>query len=245
MNILKLFRKNRTVNGEDEFILDDESGFAVQEAYKALRTNVIFSLPGNGPKCIGITSATKGNGKSTTALNTAIAFGQIGKKVIVLDGDLRLPTVASKLNIKGEPGLSNILIGSSDVTECIQHNEEHGIDVIPSGIIPPDATVLLQSSEMAKLIDNLKRKYDYVFIDLPPVLVTIDAALLSKVVDGFLLVVKHGVSEYRSVAAMMNQLKYADAHVLGVVYANADVGGRKRYYSHYGYYKNEDSHADR
>ncbi|MDY2628734.1 MAG: CpsD/CapB family tyrosine-protein kinase [Lachnospiraceae bacterium] len=242
MNIFskKLFQNNKRESGEDEFLLDDNSGFAIQEAYKALRTNVIFSLPGNDPKCIGVTSATQGNGKSTNALNMAISFAQIGKKVIVVDCDLRLPTIAAKLNVKGEPGLSNILIGSSTMGECIQHNDAHNIDIIPSGIIPPDATVLLQSEQMKKLIANLKIRYDYVFIDMPPVLVTADAAILSGLVDGFLLVVKHGVSEYRSVAAMINQLKYADAHILGVIYASADEGSRRLKYGHYGYYRKKE-----
>ncbi|MDY2627617.1 MAG: CpsD/CapB family tyrosine-protein kinase [Lachnospiraceae bacterium] len=234
--------KKSPVGGENEFLLTEESGFAVQEAYKALRTNVIFSLPGSGSKCIGVTSATKGNGKSTNILNMAISFGQIGKKVIVLDGDMRLPTVASKLNIKAVPGLSNILVGSAVPEECIQHVEACNIDVIPSGIIPPDTTVLLQSSQMEKLIAQLKEIYDYIFIDLPPVLVAIDAVLISHLIDGFLIVVKHGESEYRSVSAMLNQLKYANAHILGAIYANADLGGKRKSYSHHKYYQYGDSY---
>lgn len=232
-------------NIEDEFILDENSGFVIQEAYKALRTNVMFSLPGSGPKCIGITSATQGNGKSTNSLNIAIVFAQIGKKVLVIDGDLRLPTVASKLNIKGEPGLSNILNGSESLETCIQHIEIHNIDVIPSGTIPPDATVLLQSPGMEELLTELKEDYDYIFIDLPPVLVTIDAALIAGIVDGFLLIVKNDISKFRSVAGMINQLKYANAHIIGIVYANADIGNRKKQYEHYGYYKNGDGHGNK
>lgn len=238
-----VFRKKNVTKGEDEFLLDDKSGFAIQEAYKALRTNIVFSLPGNGSKCIGVTSATQGNGKSINTLNMAIAFAQIGKKVAVIDCDLRLPTVATKLNIKGEPGLSNILIGSSSLEECVQHVETYNIDVIPSGIIPPDATVLIQSPQMEQLIAQLKEQYDYIFIDLPPVLVTIDAVLLSKLVDGFLLIVRHGASEYRSVAAMLNQMKYASARILGVVYAGADMGDKRKRYAHYGYYQYGDSHG--
>lgn len=245
MNLFFGKSKKRLSSIEDEFLLDENSGFAIQEAYKALRTNVMFSLPGSGSRCIGITSATQGNGKSTNTLNIAISFGQIGKKVLVIDSDLRLPTVASKLNIKGELGLSNILIGSTSPEECIQHIEAHNIDVLPSGIIPPDATVLLQSPEMGALITKLKEMYDYIFIDLPPVLVTIDAALIAGIVDGFLLIVRHGSSEYRSVAGMINQLKYANAHIIGVVYANAEVGGRKKQYAHYGYYQSGDKHGHR
>ena len=243
---LKKFNKRFSAAGkENNYLLTEESGFAIQEAYKALRTNVIFSLPGGGSKCIGVTSATQGNGKSTNTLNMAISFGKIGKKVIVLDGDMRLPTVASKLEIKAVPGLSNILVGTSEPGECIQHVEAYNIDVIPSGVIPPDTTVLLQSSQMGELISFLKENYDYIFIDLPPALATIDPILISPFVDGFLVVVKHGESEYRSVSAMLNQMKHANARILGAIYSNADLGGkgkgiyRNKYYKYGGSYEKE------
>lgn len=235
--VKSIFKTKRDTKTEDDsLLLNSESNFAIQEAYKALRTNVTFSLPGGGAKCIGITSATQGNGKSTNAINLAISFAQIDKRVIVIDCDLRLPTVASKLDIKGEPGLSNLLIGSGKLEDTIQRVESMGIDVLPSGIVPPDATRLLESEQMRVLLEELKERYDYIFIDLPPVMVTPDAVILSKYIDGFLLVARHGVSEYRSVGAMLNQLKFVDAKVIGFVYTGAEVGGHKHYGHYYGSY---------
>lgn len=237
MSFFSKKRMKQLKKKENELILTLDSSFVIQEAYKTLRTNIKFSFPNKGSKCIGVTSATQGNGKSTNVLNLAISFAQIGSKVILIDGDMRRPTVASKLNIPGEPGLSNFLVGAVELKDVVQHNEEHGIDVITSGTIPPDATVLLESEGMPMLIQNLKQQYDYVFIDLPPVLVAADVVISSKYVDGFLLVVRHGVSEYHSVAEMMGQLEYVDAHILGVVYASADINSKQKRYSHYGYYK--------
>ena len=220
-----------------EFRLSEDSPFAVQEAYKALRTNLIFSLPGSSSKCIGITSSGQSEGKSQNILNLAISFGQLGKKVLLIDCDMRLPTIAAKLGIPGRPGLSELLVGQSEGNEVIYRIEESNIDVPPSGTIPPDPTSLLESEQMGKTLEILRKVYDYIFIDLPPVTVVTDAAILAKYLDGFLLVVKHNQSTYRAVSAMLNQLRFADAKILGFVYVNAEADGKKYYRGYYGYGK--------
>ena len=126
-----------------KMLLSEDSSFPMREAYKSLRTNVGFSLPGNDSKCIGVVSANRGEGKSTIAINLAISFAQANKKVIVVDCDMRLPTIGSKIGITPIPGLSNYLAGSEDVQgNLIQHVDEYGIDVLASGDIPPDPTKL-------------------------------------------------------------------------------------------------------
>lgn len=225
-------QRRAAASGEQWHILNDGSPFAVVEAYKALRTNVLFSLPSGGAKCIGITSATKSEGKSSTALNLAISFSQIGKRVLIIDCDMRLPTIASKLGIPGAPGLSDILVGNREVASALRQNGEFGITVLPSGTIPPDPTYLLESQRMKALMEILRKHFEIIIVDLPPVNSVADAAILAQQLDGFLLVVRHGVAEYHEVNSMLNQLRLANAKILGMVYNDAPVTG-KSYYKHY------------
>ncbi len=220
-----------------KLLLTESSPFTIREAYKALRTNVAFSLPGNEAKCVGITSAIRGDGKSSIAVNLSISFGQIGKRVVLIDCDMRRPTVASKLGIKGRPGLSDFLVGEEKFENVIQKVTNLGIDVIPAGNIPPDATGLLESKQMQALLETLRKYYHYIIVDLPPVVTVTDAAILSKHIDGFLLVVHHGKTEYREAAEMLRQLHFAEAKTLGFVYNDAPVE-RKKYYHNYYYAKN-------
>ena len=212
--------------------LSSDSPFAVTEAYKALRTNVLFSLPDGGSKCIGVTSATKGEGKSSTALNLAISFAQIGKNTLIIDCDMRLPTIASKLGVSGVPGLSNILVKNENVADALRQIGKLGITVLPSGTIPPDPTYLLESKRMESLLGVLRKYYEVIIVDLPPVNSVTDAAIMARYLDGMLLVVRHNVAEYREVQSTLNQLKLADAKILGLVYNDAPVTG-KSYYKHY------------
>ena len=213
-------------------VLNNDSPFAVVEAYKALRTNVLFSLPDSGTKCIGVTSATKGEGKSSTALNLAISFAQIGKKTLIIDCDMRLPTIASKLGVPGVPGLSDILVKEGNVSTALRQIGELGITVLPSGTIPPDPTYLLESHRMKALMEILRKYFEIIIVDLPPVNSVADAAILAQQLDGFLLVVRHGVAEYHEVSSMLSQLRLTNAKILGMVYTGAPVTG-KSYYKHY------------
>lgn len=213
-------------------LLREKSPFMLREAYKALRTNVSFSMPGSEAKCIGISSSNRGEGKSTNSINLAIAYAQIGKKVILIDCDLRLPTAASKLGISGRPGLSDFLIGEAAWGEVLRPNVE-GVDVLPAGTIPVDPTGLLESRQIEDLLQRLRERYDYVLVDLPPVNAVTDAAIMSRCIDGFLLVVRHEETHYKEIAEMLRQLKIAGARVLGFLYNDAPVNGKRYYYKKY------------
>lgn len=243
-------KKNKTTNtifDKSKMLLSDNSEFSIKEAFKTLRTNVMFSLPGNESKCIGIVSANRGEGKSSVALNLGISFAQIGKKVIVIDCDLRLPTIASKLEIDSKPGLSNFLSGNSDMNdELIKHSDEYGIDVITSGDIPPDSTTLIGSKHMDRMIEMLKEYYDYIILDFPPVTLVTDAVLLTHLVDGYLLVIKHNASEMQRISNMLRQLGFADAKIIGYVYNGKNnhdkyYRGKNNYYYYNYYYKSHNS----
>lgn len=210
-----------------KILLTEKSPFSVQEAYKTLRTNVSFSLPGNKCKCIGICSSSRGEGKSSIAVNLAISFAQINKKVVLVDCDMRLPTVAAKLNINGVPGLSNFLTGDLEALP-IQRINSLGIDVITSGNIPPDSTTLIASSLMAETIEVLKERYDYIIFDFPPVTIVSDAVLLSDKMDGYLIVTRHMRSEFQEVSETIRHLRFASAKIIGFVY-NGKISDKKYY----------------
>lgn len=222
-------KKNKTNQIFDgkTMLLSANSPFSVQEAYKTLRTNVAFSLPGSECKCVGITSANRGEGKSTIAINLAISLAQLNKRVVLIDCDMRLPTVASKMNFKANEGLSNYLSGAIDQLP-LYRIESRGIDIIPSGNIPPDSTILINSEEMKKLIRLLRESYDYVVLDFPPINIVSDAVLLSGEIDGYLMVVRHGYSENQKVNEALRQMRFADAKIIGFVYNGK--GSDRKYY---------------
>ena len=227
-------------------LLSDKSSFSVQEAYKTLRTNISFSMPGNDCKCIGVTSANRGDGKSSVAVNLAISFAQIGKKVVIIDCDMRLPTVALKIGIEPKPGLSNFLVGSNNIEELlIRRVQDKGIDVLPAGNIPPDPTKLLESQQMNDLIDVLKNHYDYIIIDLPPLMPVSDAVILAKYIDGYLIVVRHEKSEFAKISDTLHQLEFAGAKIIGFVYngkvseSHYGKSRKNRNYYYYDYYKKQ------
>lgn len=238
-------KKSKTITNVDanKVLLTENSPFSVQEAYKTLRTNISFSLPGGGCKCIGVTSANRGDGKSSVVVNLGISFAQINKKVVVVDCDMRLPTVAAKIGIPSKPGLSNFLVGANGVEDLvIRRVEDMGIDVVPAGNIPPDPTKLLESTYMSNLMEVLRKHYDIVVIDLPPLLPVSDAAILSKYIDGYLIIVKHNNSEFAKVEDTLHQLEFSNAKIIGFVYNGKTFEnryykkGRKSYY-YYDYYK--------
>lgn len=221
-------------------LLSSKSPFSVQEAYKTLRTNVTFSLPGTDCKCIGITSANRGEGKSTVAVNLSISLAQLNKKVILIDCDMRLPTVITKLGVNAKEGLSNYLSGMIGEVPVVRIGNI-GVDIIPSGNIPPDATTLIDSEAMKELVSLLKESYDYIVFDFPPINIVSDAVLLSGMIDGYLMVVRHGISEFKKVNEALRQMKFADAKIIGFVY-NGKSNDNKYYKSKRYYYYRYDNY---
>lgn len=220
------------------YLLSDKLAFSVQEAYRSLRTNITFALPGNECKCIGVTSAMPGEGKSTTAANLAISLGQIGKRVILVDCDMRLPTVATKFRVDAVPGLSDFLVGHARIEEALRNAERFGIHLLPAGNIPPDATGLLEAKQLERLFDALRKNYDYIIVDLPPVVTVPDASILSKHLDGYLMVVRERETEHRAVKEMLRRLQMAEAKPLGFVVTGSDSEGQKYKYKYgKGYYR--------
>ncbi len=219
-------------HNQKEYLLTKDVPFSVEEAYKSLRTNLIFSLPEDKCKIIEVTSSVQGEGKSTTATNLAISLRKNGSSVVLIDCDLRLPTIARKLRVNQKPGLTNLLFGMNSAQEVIQHHEV-GVDVIAAGDLPPNPSEALGSARMNTVLDFLANNYDYVIIDAPPVGVVTDAAVLAKKASGVLLVARKGVSSFESVNGAIDTLKIANANILGFIMTDADVSAK--YYESYGY----------
>lgn len=234
-------KKNQTVqhsSWDRGTMFGANMSFAAAEAYKLLRTNIMFSFAEDRCHIFGVTSATSGEGKSLTACNIAYSLAEAGKKVLLLDGDLRLPTVASKLELKAEPGLTNLLISHEDYHRMVQRcPDAPDLDVITAGAPSPNPSELLGSARMEELMEQITRDYEYVVVDLPPVTVVSDALVVSKLLHGVIMVVRNGVVEEKMLADAMRQLRMVDLRVLGFVYNGSLAGDkkyRKNYYKHYG-----------
>ena len=237
---MKISVKKQAVSSTEQptyNILNEDTPWTVKEAYKTMRTNVTLSLPDEGHRVIAFTSAEPHDGKTTNAINFAISLAQIDKKVLLIDCDLRKPMVAKMLDIPGEPGLSDMVSGQGRARDGMRHLDAYGIDVIPAGTLTPDPTLLLQSSRMKMILQEMKKVYEYIVVDLPPATVVTDSSILAELMDGFLLVVRHDTTDYRSVSDMMEQLKMANAQIIGFVYNGIGSGEDRYYKNNYGYKK--------
>lgn len=221
--------------------LDRDPKSPISEAYRTLRTNIQFSSIDKKIQSIVVTSSVESEGKSTTAVNIAASFIQMGKKVIILDADMRRPRLAKIFDLTNRDGLSNVLFEKLDVFEKIRKVE--GLHILPSGPIPPNPAEMLSSDRMRHVIDQLKEAYDYIIVDSPPVSYVTDGAILSSICDGTLLVVAAGQTDQRVAIAAKEQLDKVSANILGVVLTKIPVKGKGYYKYHYSSlysYTNED-----
>lgn len=225
---------NAGFTNQVEYLLTDTVPFAIQEAYKMIRTNIIFSIPDQKCKKILVTSALQGEAKSTTAVNVSIAFAQNQSRILLVDCDLRLPTDAKKLNAQQSPGLTNLLVGMCTLDEAIQKLPS-GLDVLAAGDIPPNPSELLGSPRMEQLMKELESRYEYIILDTPPICAVADATILSKMASGVILVVRQGIATRENVNNALEKLKVANAKVLGIVMTGAANEKTKSYSKGKGY----------
>jgi capsular exopolysaccharide synthesis family protein len=216
-------------------------GSAVAEAYRVLRTSVLLSTAGNPPKTILITSAQPGEGKTTTAINTATSLAQLGGSVLLIDCDLRKPSVHKALGLDRSEGLSTYLSRKVNVEDLIKPLPVANLSVLQSGPVPPNAAELISSAQMKELLKTLGEKYDHIVIDSPPLINVTDPVILSTMVDGVVLVVQGGKSTREVVRRARMELATANAKVFGVVLNNVNLKREgyndyyyDRYYSSYG-----------
>lgn len=206
----------------------------ISEQFRTIRTNITFSMPDQELKTILVTSSTPGEGKSTTAANLGVVFAQEGKRVLIIDGDLRKPTLHHTFKIFNEIGLSDILVRKASFNEAIQETFIVGLYVMTSGPISPNPAELLSSKMMDEILRDVKRDYDIIIVDSPPLLSVSDTQILSNKCDGTLLIVNSGVVEKEVVQKATAILAQSQAKVLGVVLNNYVSPSNKHYYDYYG-----------
>lgn len=251
LNLKKLVnlkpKKTASTTNSQLAILSKDSSFTIKEAYKSLRTNLIFSMgtPTGKAKVLSIVSSAPSEGKTTTAINIAISFAETDCKVLLVDCDLRKPKLHKYMKIKNTTGMSNILGGFVSAKDGI-FKSRYGFDYILAGRIPPNPAELLSSDKFSELFDSLKDSYDYIFIDCPPVNVVSDALTISTYADGVLYVVNPGIIMTSDVKEGIAKLQFINAKIYGFVanavetYTKHKYSGKMRtkygYGSKYGYY---------
>ena len=221
-------------------IMGSEMSFAASEAYKLLRTKLQYSFADEKScRVIGVSSAMAGEGKSLTAVNLSMALAQLNQKVLLIDCDMRRPSLAAKLNLSKTPGLSGFLSGQKKMNTLIHAYKEgtqHAFHVITSGENPPNPVELLSSARMSKMLEALHEPYDYIILDLPPVGEVTDALAISKETDGILLVVRENYCNRHLLSDTIQQFEFVGSRILGVAYnCSAEEGGHygKRYHRYY------------
>ena len=214
------------------------------EAYRTLRTNIQFSAVDNELKTLLVTSSEKGEGKSTTICNMAIAFAQVEKKILIIDCDLRCPTIHRYFNLSNTCGLSNYLTSHIEV-ETVIFSTKEGVDIVPSGVIPPNPAELLNSRKFKETVKQLKERYDMILLDCPPIGLVTDAGVIANEMDGTLFVVKSHKIDERSVIRSMKLLNNVGAKVIGTVLSAVPIDN-KGYYGYQQYsYDEENTKAKR
>ena len=216
-------------------LITGDAPFEFSEAYKALRTNFNFVSRNGENRKVLITSTIPNEGKTSVAINLAISLVQTGKRVLLVDADMRNPSLHIYLNLKRdrERGLSSILMTGMPLEEAIVETL-HGFDVIHGGPIPPNPVELVSSKDMQMLLDSAVERYDYVICDAPPVGIVTDAAALSTLCDGVLFVVRQKMGKKSQVMGAVHRLQSVNAKILGVIFNHYDMSDVSE--KEYGYY---------
>lgn len=205
----------------------------ISEAFRTLRTNIEFSSIDERIHVLMLTSAGPGEGKSTTTANLAVAYAQADKKVLVIDADLRKPTMHHTFMKTNRWGLSNVVSGQSAPAEVIVETDIHNLFLMPSGPVPPNPSEMLASKRMTAMIEELKGVFDMIIIDTPPALAVTDAQVVATKVDGVLLVIDYGKVKREAAIKVKANLEHVNARLLGVVLNNVDKNSGEGYYYYY------------
>ncbi len=253
MGLLKKNKKHSSFSGnETQKTLHKNLEFTATEQYKLLRTNLNFTLP-EGEKCpvIGVTSSIRGEGKSTTAVNLSYVLAEKGSKVLLIDGDLRIPSVAKKMDIENIKGLTDFLMNRNIEIDSFKTEVLENWYIIPSGEIPPNPSELLGSTRMEAVLSEFKKSFDYIVVDLPPVNIVSDALSIADYLSGMIVVIREEYTEKKELERCIRQLKLSNVNVLGCVMneAKSNSGSyskykKYRYYKYYRYYQKTDEVDD-
>lgn len=227
----------------DNLITYKNAKSPIAESYRMLRTNLQYLNIDKQNRAIVVTSGNKAEGKTTTLSNLAITMAQSGKKVILVECDLRKPRVHKTFDIDGKLGITNIIVEHKSIDEVVSDIEEiPNLSVMQAGPIPPNPAEILESKAMKELVEKLKQMYDVVLFDAPPICSVTDAAILSGITDGVILVVASGSANIEATKLAKGLLDKVGANILGVVLTKADISKNGAYYYYYDdYYAESDN----
>lgn len=228
-----LFHKRNKTHATLSMLTKDN--FVAYESYKAIRTNILHILKNPESNQILITSPYAGAGKTTTSANLSFTFAQLGKKVLVIDADMRKPSLHKMFSISHVPGLSEYLREKVDNLNIVA-TEYENLYILPAGSTPDNPSELLHSPMFSKLIADISKNYDYIFIDAPPVDVVTDAVIISQYVAGTLLVIRQNFTEKDTLTRTVNVLKNVNANILGYILNAIDY---KKFSYRYGHYSSK------
>lgn len=225
--------KDRRTSPAIEFETDNS---AIAEAFRRIRTNLQFLAVDNPPKSILVASSLPGEGKSTTAINIALALAEADHNVVLVDGDMRRPMLDKYLNVVGSVGFSTVLSGAASLSEVLQKTDFSRVTVLTSGPVPPNPSELLGSHAAHKMFEDLRSQFDYVIVDSSPLLAVTDAAILATNLDGVLLIARHGQTKRDQLAHAVNSLTNVGISPLGTIFTMTPSRGESSYsYGYYGY----------
>lgn len=221
--------------------------FSVVEAYKTIRTNLQFSFTRKSGNVVIVSSTLPRDGKSTVVANIAVAFAQIGMKVLIIDSDMRKPRINKFFGVSATPGLSNTLAGLSSLHDVIQTTRYKNLHIIASGILPPNPAELIAGAAMERTLTDLRDEYDVILLDTPPVNIVSDAVIATKYADGVVIVARHAVTTHPDLSRAIKSFEFVNAKIFGIILNAVDYAkiygkqygsyGRKNY-SGYAYGKN-------
>ena len=209
------------------------------EAFRTLRTNIQFSSLDNELKSIVVTSSGSGEGKSTILSNLAITMAESGKRVIIVDCDLRKPSIHKKMGVTNSVGLTNVLVQNMLKEDCIVESPVKNLYILTSGPVPPNPAELLGTKKMRDFIEELKNEFDVILIDAPPVLAVTDAQILSTIADGVIFVASYGEAQKNALVDAKQLIDKVGGKIIGIVFNKVpeEVSGYGKYYK--GYYDKE------
>ena len=227
----KLAENNGFSKSDPKKILCQNSPFAVKEAYNAIRTNLLFTQQGEKCPIFVVTSPTANNGKTINSINLAVSFAQMGKRTLLIDADMRNPTIHRMFSISVKNGLSEILAGLTD-NISVSKTDVENLSVLTAGKIPPNPAELLSSARMDKLLEFVKEHYDCVFIDTPPINLVTDSTIFAQKVTGYIVIVKTDTTNTHDVKTTVTNIEQNDGNILGFILNDVN-SEKKKYYSYY------------
>lgn len=212
------------------FIVDKLPKSITAESYRSLRTNIQYSSIDKQVKTLVVTSSNAGEGKSTVSGNLAYTFFQSGKRVLIIDCDLRKPSLHKKFNVSNEVGLTDVLVGTSELNKVMKKIDDN-LYLLTTGTLPPNPAEIIGSNTMENFLDECKINFDYIILDTPPILPVTDSKLLAIKADATVLVVRSEISKLKHVSQAFKELGKVNANVIGTILNDVEVHSERLYYN--------------